>query len=111
MSIGAITPGDDAMSAAIRSAEKTMDRTGDDTQTAQPSSSGAYEERSRLASRLLQLSQTSLQISKHPESGMVMVRVIDQNTGQVVRETPPEEVLDCVSYLLAQAGLIFDQSA
>ncbi len=108
MSISAITTGDDAIGAAVRSARDVTNRNG---QVAQPGSSGVAEELSRLAEKLSQLNQTSIQISKHPGTGAVIVRVIDRNTGQVVREAPPEEVLDCVSHLLAQSGLLLDRSA
>ena len=52
--------------------------------------------------------QTDLQFSIHGETGRLMVKVMDESTGEVVREIPPEEALDLAANLDAMVGLIFD---
>lgn len=103
---GITSPGDDA----VRTVANASRNTGGSA-PALPSSSGGTKEISKLAERLSELNQTSFQIVKHPASGMIVVRIIDQKTGQIVREVPSEDVLDCVSDLLTQAGLLLDRSA
>jgi len=45
----------------------------------------------------------------HQASGVVMVTVTDESTGEVIREIPPSEVLDLAARLEEMVGLLFDQ--
>jgi flagellar protein FlaG len=38
-----------------------------------------------------------------------MVKVIDINTREVIREIPPEKILDMVATMLEMAGIIVDE--
>jgi len=38
-----------------------------------------------------------------------MVKVIDINTNEVIREIPPEKILDMVATMLEMAGIIVDE--
>jgi flagellar protein FlaG len=38
-----------------------------------------------------------------------MVKVIDENTGEVIREIPPKKILDMVANMLELAGLLVDE--
>ena len=38
-----------------------------------------------------------------------MVKVIDQNTDEIIREIPPEKILDMVAALWEMAGIIVDR--
>lgn len=50
-----------------------------------------------------------LQFKIHKPTGEVMVTVMDQSTGEIIREIPPAEVLNLAAKLDAMIGLIFDQ--
>jgi flagellar protein FlaG len=57
---------------------------------------------------LLQQKNTSLNFSVHEKTERVMVRITDQNTGDVIREIPSKEFLDLAAKLQEMVGLMFD---
>jgi flagellar protein FlaG len=50
-----------------------------------------------------------LQFVVHEDTGRVVVTVIDESTGKVIREIPPSEVLKLAANLDKTIGIIFDQ--
>ncbi len=50
-----------------------------------------------------------LQFSVHEATNLVSVKVIDTNTDEVIREIPPEKILDMVAKLWEMAGIIVDK--
>ena len=50
-----------------------------------------------------------LHFSVHEASGQTIVRVVDETTGEVVREIPSTEMLNLAAKLDEMIGLIFDQ--
>ena len=61
------------------------------------------------ANKALAGSARHFEISIHEKTKNIMVRVIDSETDQVVREIPPEKILDLISKLWEMAGLIVDE--
>lgn len=51
---------------------------------------------------------TSLEFAVHEKTKQIMVKVLDQETGEVIREIPPEKTLDFVAKLWEMAGLFVD---
>lgn len=47
--------------------------------------------------------------SVHEKTGAIMVKVIDSNNDQVIRELPPEKILDMVAHMLEVAGILMDK--
>jgi len=45
----------------------------------------------------------------HEKTGQVMVKVVDTDTGSVIREIPPEKSLDILAKILEQSGLLVDE--
>ncbi len=50
-----------------------------------------------------------LHFSVHEASGEIMVTVMEESTGEVIREVPPSEILNLAAKLDEMVGLIFDQ--
>jgi flagellar protein FlaG len=50
-----------------------------------------------------------LQFSVHKASGKIMITVIDESTGNVVREIPQSEILELAAKMDEMVGMIFDQ--
>lgn len=50
-----------------------------------------------------------LEFSVHEATNLISVKVIDTNTEQVIREIPPEKILDMVAKLWEMAGIIVDK--
>lgn len=45
----------------------------------------------------------------HKETKQIMVKVIDKNTQEVLREIPAEKVLDAVAHMCELAGIFMDE--
>lgn len=50
-----------------------------------------------------------LDFSVHETSGQIMITVMNEKTGEVIREIPPREILNLAARLDEMIGLIFDQ--
>ncbi|RQD71047.1 MAG: flagellar biosynthesis protein FlaG [Tindallia sp. MSAO_Bac2] len=49
------------------------------------------------------------EFSPHDKLNRVMVKVIDTNTEEVIREIPPEKLVDMVANMLEVAGILVDE--
>ncbi|WP_052835947.1 flagellar protein FlaG [Thermobacillus composti] len=52
---------------------------------------------------------TGLEVKIHEATGAVVMRVINRETGDLIREVPPERTLDIVYKMMEIAGLLFDE--
>lgn len=52
---------------------------------------------------------TSFEFSIHQLTHEIMVKVIDRETGETLRELPPEKTLDMVAKMWEMAGIIVDK--
>ncbi len=83
---------------------------------AQPTQGAAVgrQELSELAEELSELAQVvrrELDFSVDEDSGRTVIRVVDSETGKLVRQIPPEEVLTLVArFRECQAGLVEEQA-
>jgi len=50
-----------------------------------------------------------MEYSVHKRTNEIIVKVIDETTGEIIREVPPEKILDMVANMLEMAGLIVDE--
>lgn len=51
----------------------------------------------------------SFEYSIHEQTKQIMVKVIDRETKDVIREFPPEKILDMVAKMWEVAGIIVDE--
>lgn len=51
----------------------------------------------------------SFEFSIHDKTKEIMVKVIDSDTGKIIREIPPEKVLDMVAKMWEMAGILVDE--
>ncbi|MFX3687983.1 MAG: flagellar protein FlaG [Paenibacillus sp.] len=61
------------------------------------------------AVKALEGPQTTLDISIHEKTHDIMVKVLNKETGEIIREVPPEKTLDLVANLMEIAGIIVDE--
>ncbi len=52
-----------------------------------------------------------LSFEKHEATGEWIIRVCDSETDEVIREIPPEKILDMMSKFCEFAGMLMDESA
>jgi flagellar protein FlaG len=62
-----------------------------------------------LQNKMRVLHNVNLSFSVHSASGKVMVTVVDEDMGEVIREIPSRELLDLATKLEEAIGLIFDK--
>lgn len=61
--------------------------------------------------KVLHYMNERLEFSVHEATNRVMVRVLDRETDEVLREIPPEQILDLVAKLQELVGLLVDKRA
>lgn len=49
------------------------------------------------------------EFSVHEKTKEIMIKVLDTDTNEVVREIPPEKILDMVAKMMEMAGIIVDE--
>jgi flagellar protein FlaG len=57
----------------------------------------------------MQGKNTTLEFSIHEKTKLISVKVKDADTGDVIREIPPEKTLDFVAKLWQMAGILIDE--
>lgn len=62
-----------------------------------------------LRNKMQALNNVDLNFSVHSASGKIMVTVVNEDTGKVIREIPSRELLDLAAKLEEFIGLIFDK--
>ncbi|BAF60274.1 Uncharacterized flagellar protein FlaG [Pelotomaculum thermopropionicum SI] len=67
------------------------------------------EEAVEKTNKTMEMYNTELRFSIHEESGEVMVRVINTKDNSVIREIPPERILNFVAYVKKMLGIIIDK--
>ncbi len=53
--------------------------------------------------------QRDLNIQVHEETGKIMVKVVSRDTGEVIREIPPKELLDLAAKMDEMTGTLFNE--
>lgn len=57
----------------------------------------------------LDSSNAECKFSIHKATGQITVKVMDKETGEVIREIPSEKILDMVATALEMAGILMDE--
>jgi flagellar protein FlaG len=53
--------------------------------------------------------QKTFEISVHEETQAIMIKVMNKETGDVIREVPPEKILDLAAHMMEITGMIIDK--
>ncbi|OWA36187.1 flagellar biosynthesis protein FlaG [Saccharibacillus sp. O16] len=61
------------------------------------------------AIQAIQGPQKSLEISVHEKTHAIMVKVLNKETGDVIREIPSEKILDVVAKMMEFTGILVDK--
>jgi len=68
-----------------------------------------YDDALTRLNAALQALHIRLKFEKHESSGQFMVRVINEDNDEVIREIPPERILDMVAHFKRLVGIILDE--
>ncbi len=69
----------------------------------------AQQATEKLEKTLEEIQHNRLEFSIHEETGRTVIKVIDQQTGKVIKQLPPEELLDLAAKLEEMSGVLFDK--
>ncbi|HHY59133.1 MAG TPA: flagellar protein FlaG [Clostridia bacterium] len=61
------------------------------------------------ANKSLEGVYTQFEFTIHEKTREIMVRVIDRETGELIREIPPEKILDLIAKMWELAGILVDE--
>lgn len=67
------------------------------------------EKAAEKLNRLMGIIDKRLEFRVHERSHRVIVKIIDQGTGEVLNEIPPKRVLDMLSSFIDMVGLMVDK--
>lgn len=63
------------------------------------------------ANHEFRLVNTRFEFSIHEQTKAIMVKVIDEDSNEIIREIPPEKILDMVAKMWELAGILVDERA
>jgi len=63
----------------------------------------------KQANKALEGTNRRFEYSVHEQTKTLMIKVINSDTDEVIREIPPEKILDLIAKLWELAGLIVDE--
>jgi len=78
--------------------------------TAQPLEREQLEEMAQQLQEFMGEMNRSLQFQVDQDSGRDVIKVLDKNSGELIKQYPSEEVLSLVSKLSETAGILIDQT-
>lgn len=61
------------------------------------------------AIKALEGPNTAFEVSVHEKTNSIMVKVLNKDTGELIREIPPEKTLDLVAKMMEIAGILIDE--
>ncbi|MBE6051343.1 MAG: flagellar protein FlaG [Clostridium sp.] len=61
--------------------------------------------------KFLEEDKTHVEISMHDKFNTVMIKIIDDKSGDVIMEVPPKKILDMVAKMCELMGVLFDKNA
>jgi flagellar protein FlaG len=75
-----------------------------------PNVSAAFFQKAvEKANKVMQIQGRSLEFKIHEKTNEIIVRIVDTETKEVVREIPSEKILDMFASMLELAGLLVDE--
>jgi uncharacterized FlaG/YvyC family protein len=76
---------------------------------AEPKFSMATDLAAEVQKNLKAMHDVDLKFSVHKSSGRIMVTIINETTGEKIREIPPTELLNLAAKFEEMIGILFDQ--
>ena len=63
----------------------------------------------KQANKALEGTNRRFEYSVHEQTKTLMIKVINSDTDEIIREIPPEKILDLIAKLWEQAGIIVEE--
>jgi flagellar protein FlaG len=92
----------------LKSSDNTQQQNNSDTRE-YPVNEKVVSEAVDKMNKALEGSNRRFEYSVHEKTHGIMIKVIDETTGKVIREIPPKKILDMVANMMEMAGLLVDE--
>lgn len=89
---------------------QTNERIHKSAQEVKESTSAKLKRIAEVMESYVRSMQRDLKIQVHGETGTIMVKVISEESGKVIREIPPKELLDLAAKMEEMTGALFDEN-
>jgi len=86
--------------------EKALGKSGE--KPAKPQDEAAVVQAAERLNKTAEAFSTQLRFSVHRATNEIMVKVVDSKSGEIIREIPPEKILDAVARMQETLGLLLD---
>ncbi len=96
----------DALPKNEQEAEKIR---GSDVSLVSPAHRVSLEQAVGKVREILQQSESHLQIEVDPDLQRVVVKILNAESGEVIRQIPPQEVIELAKNLSNHKGLLFEE--
>ena len=61
--------------------------------------------------KFLQGNTSHAQFSMHDKFNEIMIKIIDDNTGEIIQEIPSKKIVDMIAKMCEMVGIVFDKRA
>ena len=107
----------DATTAAVSQAQSQDEKSSSDSSTSQQqqtakNSQAAPEQLKKMIEEMNKKINNSNEIAMfgiHEETNRVMIKIMDKDTKEVIKEFPPEKTLDMIAKIWEMAGILVDE--
>ncbi|WP_143475892.1 flagellar protein FlaG [Pseudoalteromonas sp. EB27] len=101
---------DDVKQVDAQNQQQTQYKNNNQDEKVQPLEREQMEEMAQQLQDFMGEMNRSLQFKVDEDSGRDVIKVLDKNSGEVIKQYPSEEVLSLVSKLSESAGILIDQT-
>ncbi|KYH34801.1 flagellar protein FlaG [Clostridium tepidiprofundi DSM 19306] len=64
-----------------------------------------------ILDKILEKNKSHIEIERHKVFNDLIIKIVDDKTKQVIKEIPPEKILDMVAQMCKMVGVILDEKA
>lgn len=61
--------------------------------------------------KFLEDNKTHAEYERHDKFNDLIIKIVDDKTGEVIQELPPRKILDMVAKMMEMVGVLFDKKA
>jgi len=91
--------------------KKIMDNNGDNNTAKNPINEKDLDKAIDKVNKFLEDNKTHAEYEIHDKFRDLMIKIVDDKTGQVIQELPPKKILDMVAKMCELVGVLFDKKA
>jgi len=94
----------------VKKQDTPMDKAPQDIQELLGSKEGIESVAKVIEDYANDVHNVGLRFAVHEDTGKFVIRVVDANTNEVVREVPPENLLDLAAKMEEMMGMLYDET-